>query len=86
MDYDGYSNVLGMAKKLKKEFDVISLPEGDLDTINLLEDPKRYKLTEKKAIEKLRKIGKKVGVSMTVRFNSKKDTLDQIALALKRLS
>jgi len=86
VDYDEYSNVLDIAKKLKKEFDVITLPEGDLDTINLLKDPKRYKLTEKKAIESLRKSGRKVGVSVTVRFNSMKNTLDQITLALSKLS
>ena len=74
------------AKKLKKEFDVITLPEGDLNTINLLKDPKRYKLTEKKAIESLRKSGRKVGVSVTVRFNSMKNTLDQITSALSKLS
>lgn len=86
VDYDGYSNILDRAKKLKKEFDVITLPEGDLNTINLLKDPKRYKLTEKKAIESLRKSGRKVGVSVTVRFNSMKNTLDQITSALSKLS
>lgn len=86
INYDGYSNILEMSKKLKKEFDVITLPEGDLDTINLLKDPKRYKLTEKKAIGSLRKSGRKVGVSVTVRFNSMKNTLDQITLALSKLS
>lgn len=86
VDYDGYSNVLDRAKKLKKEFDVITLPEGDLNTINLLKDPKRYKLTEKKAIESLRKSGRKVGVSVTIRFNSMKNTLDQITSTLNKLS
>ncbi len=85
LDNDGYSDVLAKAEKLKKEFDLITLPEGDLDTINLLKDPKRYNLTEKKAIEMLRKAGKKIGVSITVRFNSRENTLDQIKSALNRL-
>ena len=85
VDHNGYSNILAKAKKLKKEFDVITMPEGDLDTVNLLNDPKRYKLTEKKAIEALQKAGKKVGISITMRFNSKKNTLDQIKSALGKL-
>ena len=86
LDYNGYSNIFAKAKKLKKEFDVITLPEGDLDTINLLKDPKQYKLTEKKAIEALQKAGKKIGVSTTIRFNSKENDLDQIKSALSKLS
>jgi len=85
LDYDGYSTVSTYAKQLQKKFDVIVRPEGDLDTINLIKDPEYYKLNRKKAIKLLRKSGKKVGASITIRFNSKKNTLDEIKTVLNTL-
>jgi len=85
LDYDGYSTVSRYAKHLQKKFDVIVRPEGDLDTINLIKDPEYYKLNRKKAINLLRKSGKKVGASITVRFNSKKNNLDEIKTVLSTL-
>jgi len=82
LDHDEYNDVFAHAKKFQKEFDVIVRPEGDLDTINILKDPKYYKLDRKKAINLLRKAGKKVGASVTVRFNGKKNTLKEIETLL----
>ena len=86
LDYDGYEDVLAKVEQLHKKFDVIVRPEGDLDTINLLKDPKRYHLNRKKAIQILKESGRKIGASVNVRFNNKKHTLKDIESALTKLS
>jgi hypothetical protein len=82
LDFKKYSNILTEVKNTKKELDVIARPYGDLDTINVMKDPKHYHLTEKKAFDLLKKSGKKIGMQVTIRFNNKKNTLDEIQNSL----
>ena len=80
-----YRHVNGLAKDLKR-FDVLVRTGGDLDTINMLKDPGRYKLKQDAAIELIRKSGKKVGLSFVVRFDNKKNRLDEVRSALDQLT
>jgi hypothetical protein len=82
-----YTKLKDFVKRLtKKDFDAYIEPEGDLDSLNIYKDPQRYKLKdESEAIEALHATGKKIGFSLIVRFNSKKNTADQIKAALKEL-
>lgn len=86
VNYNTYDNISSLASKLKKKFDVIVRPEGDLDAINVLKEPKRYKLTKEKAFKLLEKSGKKVGMSITCRFDSKKNNVDEIKNSIDELS
>lgn len=86
VNYNTYDNISSLASKLKKKFDVIVRPEGDLDAINVLKEPKHYKLTKEKAFKLLEKSGKKVGVSITCRFDSKKNNIEEIKNFIDELS
>jgi hypothetical protein len=86
INHNKYDNILSLASKLKKNFDVVVRPEGDLDAINVLKEPKRYKLTKEKAFTLLEKAGKKVGTSITCRFDSKKNNIEEIKNAIDELS
>jgi len=82
-----YSRILTIVDKLKHEgFDVYLEPEGDLDSINVFNDPKRYELKDQsEAIEALRKSGKELELSAIVRFSNEKDNVKEIDSALKEL-
>lgn len=70
-----------------KDFDAYLEPEGDMEALRILKDPQRYKLKDEcEAIEALNATGRKIGFSLIVRFNSKKDNVDQVRTALKELS
>jgi hypothetical protein len=57
-----------------------------LDSLDIYKNPQRYKLKdESEALEALNATGKKIGFSLIIRFNSKKNTADQIKDALKEL-
>jgi hypothetical protein len=85
---DDYLKLKDLVKKLaKKDFEAYIEPEGDLDSINIYKNPQRYKLKdESEAIEALNATGKKIGFSLIIRFNSKRNTADQIKDALKELA
>ena len=84
---DDYLKLKDFVKKLtKKDFEAYIEPEGDLDSLNIYKNPQRYKLKdESEAIEALNATGKKIGFSLIIRFNSKKNTAEQIKDALKEL-
>jgi len=72
---------------------IISFPlddypfEGDTEAVQIFKNPQRYKLKDEcDAIEALNETGRKIGFSIIVRFNSKKNSTDQIKTALKELS
>ena len=83
-----YANPLNTLKRLlAQNFDAYIEPEGDLEVVQIFKDPQRYKLKdESEAIEALNDTGRKIGFSIIVRFNSKKNSLDQIKNAFKELS
>ena len=84
-DYSILSNIL--KRLLGKNFDAYIEPEGDMEAIQIFKDPQRYKLKDEcEAIEALNETGRKIGFSIIVRFNSKKNSTDQIKTALKELS
>ena len=84
----GYRILLNILKRtLAESFDAYIEPEGDMEAIQIFKDPQRYKLKDEcEAIEALNETGRKIGFSSIVRFNSKKNTIDQIKTALKELS
>jgi len=83
-----YTNLLNTLKKLlDTNFDAYIEPEGDMEAVQIFKDPQRYKLKDEfEAIEALNGTGRKIGFSIVVRFNSKKNSLDQIKNAFKDLS
>jgi len=85
LDYTRYNNLLEKARELKGKFDIITRPEGDLDTIKILKDPKFHKMDMKKAFSLLKKSKKKIGLSITIRFNNKKNSLNEIRSAIESL-
>jgi uncharacterized protein (DUF302 family) len=52
----------------------------------MLKEPERYKLKQDEAIELIRKSGKKVGLSLVVRFDNKKNKLDEVRSAIDQLT
>ena len=85
VDYRSYDRVLSWAAKSGDD-NVAVRAEGDLDAINMLKDPKRYKLTKVKAFKTLKESGKKVGVSVTYRFDGKNNTIKEVKECIDRLS
>jgi len=84
---DDYKRISGYATKLRKRFDVLVRPEGDLDAINLLKDPKRYHLTNKEeALSLLNKSGREIGLSVVARFDSTRNKIDDVRSALEELT
>lgn len=84
-DYRILSNIL--KRLLGKNFDAYIDPEGDMEAIQIFKDPQRYKLKDEcEAIEALNETGRKIGFSIIARFNSKKNSTDQIKTALRELS
>ena len=84
-DYRIPSNIL--KRLLAENFDAYIEPEGDMEAIQIFKDPQRYKLKDEcEAIEALNETGRKIGFSIIIRFNSKKNNIEQIKTALKELS
>lgn len=80
-----YLGLIALLKRLaKKNFDAYIEPEGDVDSLNIYKNPQRHKLKDElEAIDALQQIGKKIEFSIFVRFNSKKNSIDQIKAILK---
>ena len=76
-------------EKLKKHVlvinpDAIIQPQGDLDVVNVLEDPSQYNLDFKKAFLLLQKAKKKIGLTVIFKFDSKTTSLPLIEQALEK--
>jgi len=82
---EAYKYVNSLREELKG-LDTIVRIEGDLDTINILKEPERYKLKQDKAIKLILKSGRKLGLSLVVRFDNKKNKLEEVRSALDRLT
>jgi len=82
-----YARLLKSIEELKsRNFDAYLEPEGDLDSLSVYKEPERYGLKdESDAVEVLRKTGKRLDFSIVVRFNNRKNNMDEINLALKEL-
>lgn len=80
-----YTKLTDHVKRLtKQDLDAYIEPEGDLDSLNIYRTPQRYKLKDEvEAIEALRATGKKLGFSVIVRFDSKRNGADQIKAVLR---
>ncbi len=63
INYNTWVKIRRLIKKLN--IGVIMRSEGDLDTINLLDHPKQYNLTLKKAFKILEKNNKTIACSLT---------------------
>ncbi len=87
LNHMSYKKLAGEAADgLRKKFDVIIRPEGNLDTINLLKEPEWYKLNLDNALGLLERSDKELGLSIVVRFDNVKNGLDKVKEALYRLS
>jgi hypothetical protein len=75
-----------LKKLTEKKLDAYIEPEGDLDTINVFKNPQRYGLKDQaEAVEALHETSKKLDFSITVRLNSKTNTVEEIKEVLKEL-
>jgi hypothetical protein len=84
---EDYAHLLEIVKKLSESFDAYIEPEGDLDSLNVYREPTRYGLEDKmEAIAALRENGKKLDFSVIVRFDNKKNEIEDITTALKKLT
>ena len=83
-DYSQYENL----KQKIRGFDpnAIIQPAGDLDTINILEDPSQYNLDFKKAFLLLKKADKKIAISVLIKFDNEDHTLKSIKQTLNKLA
>lgn len=82
-----YRKLIDFLKGLTiKNFDAYLEPEGDLDSLNIYKNPQRYQLKDVfEAIDALNATGRKIGFSLVIRFNSKKNSTEQIRSALREL-
>lgn len=85
VDYRAYDHISSWATNLE-DANVAVRVEGDLDAINMLKDPERYKLTQAKAFEKLKGSGKKIGLSVTCRFDGKNNAIKEVRECINKLS
>lgn len=70
----------------KQGYDLLIEPEGDLDSVNLIEHPEYYKLkSQEEAITRLQKAGRKVFFSVSLRADNMHYQLDQIKSAMLQL-
>ena len=75
-----------MSGLLKSNFDVYLDPEGDLESLNVYKNPQKYKLKDRsEAVDALNATNRKIGFSLVIRFNSKRNTEEQIKSAIKQL-
>jgi hypothetical protein len=84
---EDYLLVFNLADELeKKGFDVYVEPIGDLDSLSIYREPKRYEFNnEFDAIQALRKTGKELGFSVVVRFDNEKNSIHEVKSALGEL-
>ncbi|MHB8602043.1 MAG: hypothetical protein ACYC6W_08575 [Nitrosotalea sp.] len=86
IDYDTYKHIsTDMMTRLQTRYNVITRIEGDLDVINVLKEPERYKLDASNAFQTLRKAGKQIGISIIIRFDNRKNKIDEIKSAITEL-
>ncbi|MGI0079516.1 MAG: hypothetical protein ACRECH_07820 [Nitrososphaerales archaeon] len=84
---EAYSRLVNAGEGLSKQgFDLLIQPEGDLDSVNLIEHPEYYKLkNQEEAIARLQKAGRKVVFSVSSRADNMHYQLDQLKGAMSQL-
>ena len=82
-----YGRLVEIKEGLSKQgFDLLIQPEGDLDSVNLIEHPEYYKLkNQEEAIARLQKAGRKVVFSVSLRADNMHYELDQVKSAMLQL-
>ena len=84
---ESYRRLAKIREDLSKQgFDLLIQPEGDLDSINLIEHPEYYKLkSQEEAIARLQKAGRRVVFSVSIRADNMHFQLDQVKSAMLQL-
>lgn len=86
IDYKTYDHLsTDVITGLQTRYNVLTRIEGDLDVINILKEPERYKLDASGAFQALRKAGKQIGISIMIRFDNRKNKTDEIKSAITEL-
>lgn len=83
-DYTQYEKLKG--KMLKLDPNAIIQPAGDIDSINILEDPSQYDLDFKKAFSLLKKADKKIAMSVLLKFDNENHALTSIEQIINKLA
>ena len=84
---EDYTKLLAIIRELKTDnFDAYLEPEGDIESLNIFKNPQRYSLKDEvEAIDALNETGRKIGFSIVIRFNSKKNNTEQVRSAIDKL-
>ncbi len=83
VDYNHYMKLKKLVDNAK--YSITLRPDGDLDTINILDNPKKYDLDIKKAFTLLKKAKKKIGASLVMKLDNQKNFSNEIDLGIKAL-
>jgi len=67
------------------DFDVIIGIDGDLDTINILNNPEQYDLKLKEAFSFIIKKNKKIGATVAIKLNNQQNTIEYLRTSIERL-
>lgn len=85
IDYEMYKTVSDQIGKQLRDYNIITRFDGDLDTINVLKEPERYEMDMAEAFKILKKAGRKIGLSVIIRLDNRKESLDQVRTALETM-
>ena len=86
LEFKKYNEIIKKTKKLKEQFDVIVRPEGDLDTVKILREPESYKINVEETFTLLKQADKKIGFSIVIRLNNKKNSIDELKSVIEMLN
>lgn len=73
-----YAKGKELIDSFKSKFDISFMPEGDADSVKLLEHPEYYLKDASDLFNRLEMAGKKLTASITVRFDNKRDDLKSL--------
>ena len=82
-----YASLTTIVRRLRAQnLDAYMEPEGDLDSIDVFRNPQKHGLrSEAEAIEALHATGRRIGLSIVVRFDSKENGADQVGAVIGEL-
>jgi hypothetical protein len=85
---EAFTSLTSFVEKLAQKYPGVFVePEGDIDAVKVFKDPKKFSLeNEVQAVDFLRKKGKRLNYAVVLRFNSKKDSFNDVMHVIEQLS
>ena len=78
-----YEESKKLVDSFKTKFDISLVPEGDANTVKLLEHPEYYLKDESDLFNRLEKLDKKIEVSITARLDNRRNEVNDLDQSLK---